>query len=157
MRSSRDTIGERRTTHGHTRGRERSPTYRSWACMKTRCTNPRTPKFHLHGGRGVTVCERWASFENFLQDMGERPSLAHSLDRFPNPNGNYEPSNCRWATSSEQSRNRKTCRPVIREDGLRFETIIDAAEATGGNRRCIRDVCTGRQKSHHGFSWSFAE
>jgi len=71
--------------------------------MLTRCTNPNFPGFYKHGGRGIRVCERWHSFENFLADMGERPS-GKTLDRINN-NGHYEPGNCRWATTAEQSVN----------------------------------------------------
>jgi hypothetical protein len=75
--------------------------------MKTRCSNPRNPAFMDYGGRGIEVCPRWeVSFEAFLADMGPRTSPAHSIDR-KNNDGNYEPGNCRWATASEQARNRR--------------------------------------------------
>jgi hypothetical protein len=87
-----------------------TPTYRSWLHMKERCTNSRCHAYASYGGRGITVCERWsASFENFLADMGKRPD-GKTLDRIDN-DGNYEPSNCRWATASEQRRNQ---RPRVR-------------------------------------------
>ncbi len=86
-------------------GQYKSRTYRSWAAMKNRCSDPNIPAFHRYGGRGIRVCELWMSFENFLADMGERP-LGKSLDRYPNNDGNYEPSNCRWATPREQVHNR---------------------------------------------------
>lgn len=88
-------------------GLRQHPLYRIWDAMKQRCTNPNTSHFELYGGRGIKVCDRWLeNFQNFLDDMGERPSPKHSLDRI-DTNGNYEPSNCRWATSTEQILNRR--------------------------------------------------
>jgi hypothetical protein len=85
----------------------RSPTYSTWTAMKKRCSYPKTNDYERYGGRGITVCERWQkSFVDFLSDMGERPSTAHSLDRI-NSDGNYEPGNCRWATWPEQKANQK--------------------------------------------------
>lgn len=97
------------TRHGHgRRDKKRSPTYRSWDKMIQRCTNPNDAHYSYYGGRGITVCERWRKFENFLADMGERPigpGRGFTLDRYPNKNGNYEPDNCRWATWTEQMNN----------------------------------------------------
>jgi len=78
--------------------------YNTWARMIQRCENPKDPMFHRYGARGITVCKRWLQFENFFADMGVRPSPQLSLDRIDN-NGNYEPSNCRWATRSQQGLN----------------------------------------------------
>lgn len=156
VRPSRETIGERALRHGHLRERRMTPTYRSWANMLNRCRNSRVPSYSRYGARGITVCERWQNFSDFLADMGERPSLAYSIDRIDGSRG-YEPCNCRWATTKEQRRNQSRNRSVERDDGLRFRTIVEAAEATGANRRCIRDVCVGRQKTHLGHIWRFVQ
>jgi hypothetical protein len=75
--------------------------------MKTRCYNPNTEYYKHYGGRGIKVCDRWLnSYENFLKDMGPKPSLIYSLDRI-DVNGNYEPSNCKWSTPKEQVNNRR--------------------------------------------------
>jgi hypothetical protein len=86
----------------------KSPEFKAWQGMKARCYNEKTPNFSDYGGRGIKVCDRCLhSFETFLLDMGLRPSPKHSMDRYPDMNGNYEKSNCRWATRSEQSINRR--------------------------------------------------
>lgn len=81
------------------------PTYMSWISMRQRCTNKNASNFYLYGGRGISITENWNVFENFLRDMGERPE-GTTLDRI-NVDGNYEPSNCRWATAKEQNNNRR--------------------------------------------------
>lgn len=90
-------------THGHKRGGKMSGTYKTWSDMIQRCNNANNTGYRNYGGRGIKVCERWHTFENFLADMGLRP-LGKSLDRI-NVNGNYTPTNCRWATRQEQAEN----------------------------------------------------
>jgi len=93
------------TTHGKTE----SPEYRVWGSMIKRCCNPKANRYDRYGGRGISVCERWQSFEAFFEDMGPRPSPKHSIER-RNNDGNYEKANCYWATWKEQARNKRTSR-----------------------------------------------
>jgi len=129
------------TKHGHaTRAKGISPTYRTWQAMISRCTNVSVKSYEDYGARGITVYAGWLVFENFLADMGLKPSTAHSLDRKDN-NGNYTPKNCRWATKSQQYNNysrsvfmtafgiRKTVKQWADNIGVRDEVLkyrIDA-------------------------------
>ncbi len=83
-----------------------SPTYQSWSKMIQRCENPNALQFDRYGGRGITICKRWHDFANFVEDVGIRPSLNHSIDRIQT-DGNYDKDNCRWSTRKEQMRNRR--------------------------------------------------
>lgn len=115
---------ERATTHGHTASKSPSPEYRVWGAMHSRCKDH--PNY---AGRGIKVCERWFSFENFLADMGSRPmSPRHTLER-KNSNGDYEPTNCLWATYAAQQRNKRT-NILIEVDGETV-TLRDAAMVAG--------------------------
>jgi hypothetical protein len=136
----------------------KTPEYRAWSAMKLRCANPNNEQYHNYGGRGITVCDRWRqSFAAFLVDMGPRPSPRHSIDRIDN-NGNYEPGNCRWATSREQNRNRRN-NIVLTHDG-RTMCLADWARELGVPRGTLlaryRDgqppdrICSRETTKRHG-------
>ena len=123
------------TIHGHARKRNRTPEYSAWVSMRARCSNIKHPEFKNYGGRGIYVCERWGTFQNFINDMGVRPSSQHSLDRI-DVNGPYSPENCRWASNKEQCRNmRKTV--VISAFG-RTQSLPAWADELGITQKMLR-------------------
>lgn len=98
----------RKITHGCAKKGDRRPEYGIWAGIIQRCTNTAIKRYADYGGRGISICEKWRnSFAAFLSDVGDRPSPEHSIDRFPNNNGNYEPENVRWATRKQQAQNKR--------------------------------------------------
>lgn len=120
--------------HSHCLGGKHTRTYHAWEAAKQRCYNPNTPNFKDYGGRGIRMCRRWRnSFANFLHDMGPKPE-GLTLDR-KNNNGNYTPTNCRWATRKQQSNNRRSCR-FIRFNG-QTKNISQWAKFTGIGRRTL--------------------
>lgn len=116
--------------HGHARHGQTSRVYSVWQNMLKRCLNPNNSYFAIYGGRGIAVCDRWMEFENFLLDMGEPPTLKHSLDRIDNDKG-YEPTNCRWATQAVQANN--TRRNVFLEYRGQRKTVAEWAKESGIN------------------------
>ncbi len=123
------------TIHGYNRATGPAPEYSSHQGLLSRCYNPKNISYHLYGGRGVRVCERWrngdgikSAFECFIADMGLKPSKRHSIDRMDN-NGNYEPGNCRWATPQEQSSNtRRNTIVVFRGEQMILAQAIRVAK-----------------------------
>jgi hypothetical protein len=116
---------ERMTTHGMSG----TPAYKSWQKMLTRCNNSNDKRYNDYGGRGIKVCDRWYDFENFLQDMGERPK-GMSIERIHNDSG-YYPMNCKWATRKEQMRNRRN-NYLVTYNG-KTKPLVDWAEELGIN------------------------
>jgi len=114
-------------------GMARSKVMSVWFGMRQRCNNPNSRFFSHYGGRGITICERWDKFENFLEDMGE-PGPDMTLDRIDNSKG-YEPSNCRWATRKDQQNNRRACRYVTYKGETK--TISEWAAETGIHRNTL--------------------
>lgn len=125
-------ICSERIVHGMTN----TPEYQTWIRIKSRCENPNNKKYADYGGRGITVCPRWAdSFDEFFSDMGVRPDGCSSIDRI-DVNGNYEPENCRWANAMMQGRNKRNNRLVehngksialsefCQESGINYRTAL---------------------------------
>lgn len=115
-------------------GMYKSSTYRCWASMWAR-TDPLAVR-REYVDQGITVCDRWRSFSAFYADMGERPSILHSLDRYPDQNGNYEPGNVRWATRSEQQNNRRDNKLI--EASGRVDTVANFAREYGMNYNTLK-------------------
>lgn len=110
--------------HGHSSNR--TPEYRTWCAMNNRCLNPNNTAYRYYGGRGIKVCRGWQlSYARFLRDMGARPK-GKTLDRINN-NGNYKPSNCRWANSQQQQSNRR-CNRIIEFNGIKQSVTAWARE-----------------------------
>ena len=123
--------------HGKCKRSEQTPSeYGIWASMRTRCMNAKSAAYKYYGGRGIKVCERWDDFANFYADMGPRPSLEHTLDRYPDNNGNYEPGNCRWGTDEQQRNNKRNTR-WLELDGVK-KTAGQWAPLVGIPERTIR-------------------
>lgn len=124
-----------RVTHGEARRGANSVEFEAWSGMRKRCANPNKHDWERYGGRGITVCDRWLnSFQNFLDDMGRRPSKNHSIDRIDNSKG-YSPENCRWATRIDQQRNRRSNR-MLTHKGQTL-CVVAWSEIVGNSSKTI--------------------
>lgn len=121
-------------THGAYVGNTEKPEHYVWRTMINRCNNPNSNSYHYYGAKGITVCKRWLKYENFIADMGERPSKDHSLDRVDTAIG-YKLSNCRWATRSEQQRNKTTTKQYT--NGVFTGTLVECASYLGVSKNCL--------------------
>lgn len=162
---SKERVRISRVKHGM-RG---SAEYRIWTHIKSRCYNERVPEYKHYGGRGISMCDRWReSFENFLADMGERPTPGHSIDR-RDVNGNYEPVNCRWATDIEQQNNRRNNRKITiagetknmaqwaDENGLRRESVFKRVKRGKVGESIISESKTAAKILFNGIEASIPE
>lgn len=114
-----------------------APEYSSYRAMIQRCYNPNNIRYKNYGAKGISVCPKWkGSFKNFLADVGPKPSPKHSIDRYPNRNGNYEPGNVRWATRKEQDRNLGRNKPITFNG--RTMLLCDWAESIGMSDDTLR-------------------
>lgn len=119
----RDTVDRWNRTHGQTKTKG----YKTWQEMKTRCLKPSHHSFHNYGGRGITICSEWMSFEKFISDMGQ-PRLGQQIDRIDNNKG-YFKENCRWASPKQNARNRRSSRNILYQG--QTKTLAEWAESKG--------------------------
>lgn len=139
---SREMIIKQSTTHNKTY----TITYGCWLSMRRRCYDKKMDSYPRYGGRGIVVSEDWMNFENFIRDMGERPSTKHSIDRI-DLNGNYEKGNCRWATQLEQGRNKSTNR-IIEYNG-ELKILKDWANELGVDQSYIgKNIRAGKSMEY---------
>ena len=135
--AQKEMMGARNRSHGKSKS---NALYKIWLSMRGRCKNPRNKNYARYGGRGITVCDRWDDFEQFLADMGDRPSPQHSIDRIDNNKG-YSPENCRWATQEVQGNN-KSNNKRLTVNG-KTKTVMQWSRDTGIHH----DVIYGRLRS----------
>lgn len=118
-----------------THNKSKTPLYAVWSSMKSRCYRKNNDSYSIYGGRGIKVCDRWKhSFDNFLKDMGDRPSINHSIDRIDNDKG-YSPYNCRWATQIEQENNKRNNKKYFYND--EFLTLAEISRRLNINRNVL--------------------
>jgi hypothetical protein len=136
----------RKIIHGEGKTNQTTKEYKAWLRIKYRCDNPNSQNYPRYGGRGIDVCKRWRdSFLVFLNDIGRAPSPKHSLDRWPNNNGNYELGNVRWATPKEQRTNQRPDSEAHRMAVLKSPAHREAQRQRALERlRALEDVSRER-------------
>jgi hypothetical protein len=139
-----------RYKHGGFVGGKEQPEHYIWRSMRDRCCNPNHKAYKHYGGRGITVCDRWASYENFLEDMGPRPSEDYSIDRVDNDKG-YSPDNCRWALKSEQQKNKRTTRRYT--NGTFTGTLVECAAYLGMSKELAHYHWKHNKTFEKGVAW----
>jgi hypothetical protein len=139
-----------RVRHGGYLGGKERPEHYVWRTMLARCHNPNNAVYKYYGAKGITVCKRWHKYENFLADMGERPSSGHSIERIKNTKG-YAPSNCRWATRSEQQKNKSTTKRYT--DGFFTGTLVECAQRLNISKACAYARWKAWATFEKGVSW----
>ncbi len=144
----REITSKRSITHGHSIGNKKTSEYRSWEAMIGRCTNLKATGYSKYGARDIVVCNRWLeSFENFINDMGNKPFESYSIERKDN-NGNYEYTNCIWASPLTQANNRSNNIKVINIiTNEEYSSIDVAARIIGMNNHTLRDQLNGKIKN----------
>lgn len=145
-RSQNASVKLKKHGHAQTVGKRPSPTYSTWGSMLNRCNNPANRSYPRYGGRGITVCDRWRDFDNFLADMGEKPAKGMSIERL-DVNGNYEPGNCVWATPTIQARNTRRTKlncDIARDIKHQTMSINEAVALTGCAKSTAIAARTGR-------------
>ena len=136
-------------------GRRKLPEYRIWAHIKERCLKPKTKEYKNYGGRGIKVCDRWLNnFDNFLEDMGSRPTSKHQIDRIDN-DGNYEPDNCHWVVQLHNARNKRTTLTEHQVRDIRKHLFMglmnmDIEPMVGVHRSIISNIRRGHSYKNYG-------
>lgn len=132
--------GNHDVIHGGARRKARMPEYHVWAAMRRRCQDTNSKSYKDYGGRGITVCDRWQDFANFIEDMGQRPSPEYSIERKDNDRG-YSPDNCIWATRDIQAKNRRPPKKLThcrKGHALNGDNLYQAPDGRRGCRICRR-------------------
>lgn len=123
---------------------KKHPLYNRWHCMRQRCLYKSSTSYKYYGGRGITVCERWLDFKNFVSDMGLPPTKKHTIDRIDNTKG-YEKDNCRWVTMAQQNRNKRNSGLCKNGHLLTKENSIQTQNGKGPARRCKKCYFAGKK------------